>query len=70
MGSSETDFPKLAAPARRALARAGYQDLPDLSAVSEAELARLHGMGPTALSALRAALRERGLEFACGGGGS
>ena len=59
----DTDFPKLSAPARRALASAGYVRLDQLTDASEAELRRLHGMGPTAIEALRAALRERGLSF-------
>ncbi|MFN8447158.1 MAG: DNA-binding protein [Anaerolineae bacterium] len=61
--SSESDFPKLSAPARRALAGAGYTRLEQLSAVSEAEIARLHGVGPNALDQLRRALAERGLSF-------
>lgn len=59
----EMGFPKLAAPARRALASAGYTRLDQLTRVSEAELSKLHGMGPTALDALRAALDDRGLSF-------
>ena len=61
--SSESDFPKLSAPARRALAGAGYTRLEQLGAVSEAEIARLHGAGPNALDQLRRALAERGLSF-------
>jgi DNA integrity scanning protein DisA with diadenylate cyclase activity len=57
------DFPKLAAPARRALAGARYTRLDQLAQVSEAELKQLHGMGPTAIAALREALDERGLSF-------
>ncbi len=57
------DFPRLAAPARRALAGAGYTRLHQLAQVSEAELKQLHGMGPTAIAALREALDERGLSF-------
>jgi hypothetical protein len=60
---NDTGFPKLSAPARRALARAGYAHLDQLAEVSESELERLHGMGPTALAALRAALAERGRSF-------
>lgn len=47
----------LAAPARRALAAAGYTQLEQLSKVSEAELMQLHGMGPRAMEQIRAALR-------------
>jgi Integrase core domain len=59
----DTGFPKLSAPARRALSGAGYTRLDQLAEVSESELKKLHGMGPTAVEALRAALAERGLSF-------
>jgi hypothetical protein len=50
-------------PAQRALAAAGYSRLEELARVSEAELAKLHGMGPKALGVLREALAVRGLSF-------
>lgn len=56
-------LPKLAAPARRALSAAGYTRLDQLAQVSEPDLKKLHGMGPTAIDALRDALHERGLSF-------
>ena len=56
--------PKLSQPAQRALANAGYTQLGQLAAVREAELARLHGMGPKALGQLRDALAAHGLSFA------
>ncbi len=59
-----TPFPKLAAPAQRALAGAGYTSLEQLTKVSEAELSKLHGMGPNALKTLRQALADSGLSFA------
>lgn len=62
--SQKSDFPKLAAPARRALSGAGYTRLEQLARVSEAELKKLHGMGPNAIEQLRRALAERGLSFA------
>ncbi|GAA4579652.1 hypothetical protein GCM10023194_05810 [Planotetraspora phitsanulokensis] len=58
-----TDLPKLSAPARRALAGAGYATLEQLSQATEAEVLKLHGMGPNAMAALRSALDERGLRF-------
>lgn len=58
-----SDLPKLSAPARRALAAAGYVRLEQLTGVSEAELEALHGMGPKAMRALRDALEQRGLSF-------
>jgi hypothetical protein len=63
MGTDETDLPKLAAPARRALIGAGYTRLEHLTTVEESEVMRLHGMGPNAMEALRNALKERGLSF-------
>lgn len=61
----EGDLPAgLAAPARRALAGAGITRLEQLTEVTEAEIKRLHGMGPKALDVLRGALAARGLSFA------
>jgi DNA-directed RNA polymerase alpha subunit len=63
MTTEGTELPKLAAPARRALAAAGYERLEDLTQATESEIMRLHGMGKNAMAALREALRERGLSF-------
>lgn len=61
-GGDESGLPAgLAAPARRALASAGMTRLEQLSKASEAELMRLHGMGPNAMKKIRAALRAAGL---------
>ncbi len=58
-------FPtKLAKPAQRALANAGYTKLAQLTKVTEAELAKLHGMGPKALARLHVALAATGKSFA------
>ena len=59
-----SDFPKTSAPAQRALNAAGYYRLEQLTQVSEAELLRLHGMGPKAIGILRQALHAKGLAFA------
>ncbi len=60
-----TDFPRgLANPARRALAGAGYTRLQQLARAREADLRKLHGMGPKALGLLKQALADRGLAFA------
>jgi hypothetical protein len=59
-----THLPGLAAPARRALAQAGLQRLEQLRQARAADLLRLHGMGPKAIAALRAALAARGWSFA------
>ena len=53
----------LAAPARRALEGAGLTTLAKLSLRSETQVRALHGMGPNAISKLRAALRKEGLGF-------
>lgn len=63
MKKKESDLPALASPAQRALANAGYLNLKQLTEVTEAELAKLHGMGPNALGKLKQALAERGLSF-------
>ena len=60
----KTDFPKLAQPAQRALAGAGYTRLEQLTQVTETELKKLHGIGPNALKQLWAALEARGWSFA------
>jgi predicted Fe-Mo cluster-binding NifX family protein len=59
----ETDLPKLSAPARRALGGAGYVRLEQLAELKEADVMKLHGMGPNAMNVLRAALKKRGLSF-------
>ncbi len=61
--NQDSDLPKLASPARRALDAAGYTRLEQLTQVSEAELKKLHGIGPNAIEALRKALAEKGLGF-------
>lgn len=50
-------------PAQRALADAGYATLEQVAAATEADLARMHGIGPKAIRHLRAALAAAGLEF-------
>jgi hypothetical protein len=54
----------IAAPARRALVAAGVTRLDDLTYLREDQLLALHGMGPKAVSRLRAVLCERGKSFA------
>lgn len=58
-----TPFPKLAAPAQRALAGAKLKSLDDLARLTEAELAALHGMGPNALARLKDAMKAAGIAF-------
>jgi hypothetical protein len=67
MAQQESDLPAgLSAPALRALAGAGYVRLEQLSKVSEADIKRLHGMGPKGIKLLRQALEAKGLTFADG----
>jgi len=63
----ETELPPaLSGPARRALTNAGYRRLEQLARLNEAEVERLHGVGPKALAQLRRALDANGLWFADG----
>ena len=56
----EPAFPKgIGAPATRALTAAGYTELSQLAGVPEAELEKLHGVGPKALRVIRTALDEQ-----------
>ena len=59
-------FPKIGSPATRALEAAGYSHLEQLTKITEAEVAQLHGMGPKALGILRETLKEKGLSFKAG----
>lgn len=59
----ESDFPKISAPATRALNGAGYTRLEQLTSIRADELLQLHGVGPKALHILRQALAEQGLSF-------
>jgi hypothetical protein len=54
-------FPRIGAPATRALNGAGYQSLRQLAGVPRRELVKLHGVGPKALRTLEQALEEHGL---------
>ncbi len=66
---TESNFPKIGAPATRALEAEGYTNLKQLTKVTEAELAQLHGMGPKALGILRDTLKVEGLSFKQGKAG-
>ncbi|NOU71019.1 DNA-binding protein [Paenibacillus sp. LMG 31458] len=61
-----SDLPKLSSPAHRALASAGYLRLEQFSKLTEAEVLKLHGMGPKALEQIRHALAAKGQSFADG----
>lgn len=60
----QSDLPRLAAPAHRALAGTGIQNLKNLTKFSEAEIKALHGIGPNALKELRRAMKANGISFA------
>jgi len=59
----EGPFAGLAAPARRALEAAGFTSLAELAQKTEAQVSELHGMGPNAISKLRAVLAKDRLSF-------
>jgi Helix-hairpin-helix domain len=54
-------FPKVVPqPAIRALTDAGFEKLEDLAGASEAELLKLHGVGPKAIRIIQQALIDEG----------
>jgi predicted RecB family nuclease len=53
----------VSAPARRALENEGITSLKKLATYSEKEILALHGIGPSAIPKLKAALKEEGLAF-------
>ncbi len=53
----------ISAPARRALATLAIHSLNDLSKFTKKEIADLHGMGPSGIKILEAALKNDGLLF-------
>lgn len=55
--------PGLAQPALRALHGAGYTRLEHLTQITEADLRKLHGMGPKAIGLLKKALTELGMSL-------
>ena len=58
------DFPRIGAPAFRALDSIGITQLSQLTNYTEKELLNLHGFGPKALRLLKEKLSEKGLSFA------
>ncbi|KEZ53262.1 RNA polymerase alpha subunit C-terminal domain-containing protein [Metabacillus indicus] len=60
----ESDFlSKIGAPARRALERNNITSLQRLSEYDEPDILKLHGVGPSTIPKLKAALEEAGLSF-------
>jgi len=53
----------IGAPARRALERENITTLEVLAKWTEKEILTLHGMGPSTIPKLKAALKEEGLSF-------
>ena len=53
----------LSRPAQRALINAGYASLEALASAPRTKIAALHGMGPTGVERLKAALAAKGLSF-------
>ena len=62
--SQASDLPKLSAPAQRALASLGIERLDQLTKYKESEIKKLHGLGPSTIKALHAAMKARRLTFA------
>src|SRR5690606_9170847 len=58
-----TGLPKIGKPAMRALAERGITTLEQLTTVSQADLAAMHGVGPKAVRILEEALTELGKSF-------
>lgn len=54
---------KLSAPARRAIENAGIKNVQQLSKYSEADLKKLHGLGPSSIPKLKEALKQKGLKL-------
>jgi DNA repair protein RadC len=63
MQGKQSDLPKMAAPAQRALASVGIRSLAQLTKFSEGEIQQLHGIGPNAVKGLKRALKAKGLSF-------
>lgn len=60
----KTEFPaSIGKVAPRGLADAGYTRLKQLTKVTEAELLKIHGVGPKAVRILREVLKEKGMSF-------
>ncbi len=56
-------FPKMGAPAQRALANAGIVTLGDLARWHEADVIALHGMGPKAMLELKIFMKQHKIVF-------
>ena len=64
IASIKDRFPKgVAQPALRALFRAGFKKLEELTKISQEELLSMHGVGPKAVRSIREGLVAKGLDF-------
>jgi hypothetical protein len=61
--TGSSSFPRIGAPATRALENAGVRSVAELPNWSERDLLALHGMGPKAVGILRERLASEGLTF-------
>ena len=62
-GPPKANPPGLSNPAKRALLSSGVTRISELTKHREDDLAALHGMGPTGIKALKAALKSQGKSF-------
>lgn len=61
---STANFPAgMSQPSIRALASAGITHFKQLTKFTEAEIAKLHGMGPRGVRILKEAMQEKGMNF-------
>ncbi len=58
-----TEFPKISAPAFRAINSLGITKLSQLTKYTEEQLLDLHGFGTKALGILKESLKQKGLSF-------
>ncbi len=56
-------LPKIGAPATRSLANLGVTKLSQVTRFFEADLLKIHGVGPKAVNILKAALKQSGRSF-------
>ena len=64
MSTGDDGLPRsIGRPATNALHHAGIDRLAQVATLTEAELLRIHGVGPKAVQILRDALAERGRSF-------
>jgi 3-methyladenine DNA glycosylase AlkD len=60
----KSELPKISKPANRELYNAGFYRLEQFTDVTEADILKIHGVGPKAVRILNEALNEKGLSFA------